>query len=226
MPLISVRVDMAETLREFKGIRDDQLPFAIVNGLTQTAKDSQLSVQKELPLRFTIRRLAFMQKNIKIVSAKKKDAEPWASVEDTGGPEGQIAADMGLQETGGTKFPAHKQWICVPIMGGARRPGGWVSPQNMPQELMKPGGGGFIRGNVMYKRGADYKRPKSYMKVLGPGAAMSGTARAKITPMYALVSRASLPKRYGFEDVVRMVVTQMWPREFEAAFKEAVRTAR
>jgi hypothetical protein len=224
MALVTVKLDMAEALAEFKGIRDDQLPMAIARGITFTAKDAQASVLRELPLRFTLRKAGWMKANIKIVPALKADREPWASVEDTGGPQGQILRDMGLQEEGGEKLPTHGRWICVPILGGARKSrGASIRDEDLPGPLMKSGQG-FIRGGVMFRR--VFERHSSVRGFKGVGGFSGGSWINRIIPMYVLVTEAQIRKRYGFVETVGVVVQQMWPREFEAAFQWAVRTAR
>lgn len=215
---------MSELVAEAKDIAANQVPYALAVSLTRTVQDAQSAIRDELPRRFTIRQARFMRDNIRIAPASKSDNPPIASVEDTGGPEGQILSDMILQEDSGEKLPRYAHFICVPLEGAKRNSSGRVPAGKSPKEVMESGMG-FIRNHVMYMRGKHFKRPKKYGRNWGPTVVMD-TARDKITPMYALVPEAMIPARYGFAELVAVVAQNMWEPEFEKAFLQAVKTAK
>jgi hypothetical protein len=215
--VIVIRLDNVEEVqREMGAIGSDQLPFAMALSITKTAQAVQSGEREQLPVRFTLRRAAWMKANIKVKAATKSD--PQAVVTDT-------YDAMELQESGGAKYP-YGQYICVPIVGGARRSiSALIRDEDTPKALMASGDG-FIRGNIMYRRGAQYKRAHKYTKWTGPNSSEQATARAKITPMYVLVTRANVPARYDFAASAKQISNRVWPEQFRAAFLQAVKTAR
>jgi hypothetical protein len=81
--MVSVKLmGLNDVQAELRDIHGNQLPFANMLALTLTAKSAQSFVQDTLlPARFTLRRAAWMKRNIKVTSATKKVLE--ATVEDT-----------------------------------------------------------------------------------------------------------------------------------------------
>jgi hypothetical protein len=223
---VKVRLKGVEDVAaEFRDIAANQLPFANALALTMTALDSQGAIRSDLlPVRFTIRRRQWMERNIKIKRADKKDGRNVnAQIEDT-------FDAMALQEEGGEKLPGHgRRVLAVPLTGGARRSLSSVAAERDRPKAIMESGTGFIHWygdyGVMYRRGMQYKRPKKYMKIKGPGAVMPGLARDKIVPMYLLLQQAPVKKRYGFEDKVRETVQARFDKNFEIAFAKAVKTA-
>ena len=215
--MIAIRLQNVEAVQqEMHAIGSDQLPFAMALSITKTAQGVQGAEREQLPVRFTLRRASWMKANIKIKAATKSDLQ--ATVTDTYG-------QMAMQETGGEKYP-YGQYLCVPIVGGARRSiSSLISDEDTPKALMESGQG-FIRGNVMYRRGRHYKRARKYSKWTGPNRMEKAEARDQITPMYVLVTRATVPARYDFAQTARETVQRVWPENFRQAFLQAVRTAK
>jgi hypothetical protein len=212
---VTVKIEnMEEVINDFRGIADDQIPYAAALSLTRTAKRAQAKVQEMLPMRFTIRQQRWAKLGIRVEPATKKDLE--AAVKD-------INYYMQLQETGGLKLPRHGGKIAIPLF---RVPSNGFIPDDKTPEAIMASGVGFIGGKVMYLRGKHYKRAHKFMRVRGPGAAMTGYARDKLIPMYALVDEAKIPARYGFEQIIKAVVDEIWPEEFGRAFAEALATRR
>lgn len=210
---VSVRVEnMREVIARFRGIADDQIPFATALSLTQTAKLAQAEICKELPLRFTIRRLQWAKQGIRIAAATKRELV--AILED-------IHKYMELQEQGGAKVPQFGKFLAVPLSGARRSDKALINSNDLPHAVMASGLG-FIRGNVMYR--AAFVRSRSRRGFKGVKGFQSGIWSRQILPMYALLPRATVPKRYGFEDIVRAVVGERWEEEFGKAFAKAVQT--
>ncbi|MCU1285901.1 MAG: hypothetical protein JWO13_2251 [Acidobacteriales bacterium] len=218
MPAIKIKVNGAnEVSAEMRDIYKNQIPFATARAITKTLGDAQKYIRTDiLTKNFTLRHAAFIKAGVRITPATKQKLE--GVIQD-------IDRFMALQETGGTKFP-YGSAIAVPIVGGARKSStSLVRDADRPHALMASGMG-FIRNGIMYKRGADYKRARKYMKVLGPGAAMMGVARSKVTAMYVLVPRASLKPRYEFQKAVYTMVAANWRVNFADSFQVAVKTAK
>lgn len=201
-------------IQNFRGIHDDQLPFAMARSLTGIAKQAQDSVQTALPARFTIRRLAWARGGIRVEAATKRDL--FAVVKD-------IHSYMQLQEEGGTKLPQFGRFLAVPLSGARRSVTAIVDKADLPGAVMASGLG-FIRGNVMYR--ANFVRSSSRRGFRGVKGFNSGSWSRKIIPMYALVPKASVPARYGFVDIVKKVVGRRWEQEFAQAFAKAVETSK
>lgn len=214
MPIVTVKVDADAAIRSVRGIRDDQIPAALFMALTATAKLAQSAVQQELPKRFTIRRLAWATSGIKIEAATKTNLV--ATVRD-------IHDYMALQDTGGEKLPHYGEYICVPLTGARRTPSSLI-PDNLRPKAVMESGLGFIRGNIMYL--AHFQRRTSRRGFKGVKGFSSGSFSREITPMYALVRSATIPARYGFEDIVTAIANAKFADEFGKAFQRAVATAR
>jgi hypothetical protein len=215
-----VKVQMkgvADVDAEFRDIAKNQLPFANALALTKTAQDAQGGVRDALPVRFTIRRAAWMRSNIKIVAAKK--ADPVASVEDT-------FDAMARDEFGGEKVPTRgRKVLAVPLSMARPTPQTVIPTRDRPAALMQSGLA-FIRGNVLYKvpRRTRIGRVNWRRGLQGPQLP-AAQGPMKPIPMYALVQRADVKPRYEFQTTVEQVVQQRFDPNFQAAFKRAVNTA-
>jgi hypothetical protein len=215
VPTLSIRIDGVDSvLAEYADINANQLPYAVVLSLTRTAQQAQDTIRNTvLPTRFTLRRAAFIKQGVRIQAATKTKLA--ATVQD-------IDYFMALQETGGQKIPYGK-YIAVPLSGARPTLTAIVNPANYPAAVMQRGG--FIRGNIMYA--VAFKAGRRG-RLSGGIAGLSKAAdwSRQIIPMYALVERANVPARYGFEESVRGTVAESWLPNFQASFLQAVRTAK
>jgi hypothetical protein len=214
MPIVQLRIEnLKQVQEEMRAIASDQLPYATALALTKTAQAGQRNIRDTvLPSRFVLRRASWMKANIKIDPATK--ANLVAAVRDTFGA-------MALQETGGAKIP-YGSAIAVPLRGARPSPASLISPQNMPSAIMARGG--FINGNIMYDVTVKAGRRRAVKGAFGVSSSASWSRQ--IIPMYALVPRANVPARYGFEAAVEEIVRTTFGDNFREAFKRAVRTAR
>lgn len=206
-------VALDEVRAELSDIGASQVPFATSLALNKTARDARGGVQDTvLPTRFTLRQPAWMKRNIRVTNSTKTALV--AVVSDS-----YLA--MGLQETGGTKIPYGK-YLAVPLTGARPTPRALIDPANLPKAVMARGG--FIRGNIMYDV---VRKPDTKRKLIaGFFNQITKTTLRGIVPMYALVTSANIPPRYGFEPAVAEVVAASFPGNFATAFRQAVRTAK
>lgn len=181
-----------------------QLPFATALALTRTVQDAQAEVRRELPSRFTLRN-DWVAKGIRIERATKQTLEASIfSVDDF----------MILQEKGGTKTPQGRS-LAVPLDARTNKRG-IITAANRPTALRsKPG---VFRATI---RGLDglWQRVK-----LSKKRRTLGERTLKL--LYVFKPSVPIKARFGFLDTVRKIVTQRFPRQFELALKQAIRTAR
>jgi hypothetical protein len=213
-PAFRIQLRGIETVQaEFRDINANQIPFATALAMTWTAQDSQHLIQEQvLPSRFTLRRVSFMKQGVRIKAATKTNLE--ATVQD-------IHPFMGLQETGGEKFPFGSA-IAVPLEGARPSVGALIPENKRPKAVMAAGG--FIRNGIMYAVTAKYSKQRRRGGMVGPMNA--SRQRNQIVPMYVLVSQASIKPRYEFEKSIEAIVGPRFQQNFPKAFAQAVRTAR
>lgn len=204
----------------------NQIPFANALALTADAKDAQDHIRRTtLPARFTLRRPTWAKQGIRIQAATKSTQV--AIVRD-------INAYMALQQSGGVKIPFGSA-IAVPLSGARKNVKALIDPENMPHAVMQRGG--FIRAGIMYAVTFKRGRAKRLSRALhsggrfgtrGFGAALQQAPSwsREIVPMYALVKRAVVKPRYGFDSDVMSVVRRNHGRNWAAAFEKAVKTKR
>jgi hypothetical protein len=201
---------MKQVQDEFRDINANQIPFATAKSLTMTAQDGQRGVQEHMGEKFVLRQQSFMKKGVRISAATKAKLEAIV---------GDIHGFMELQETGGTKLP-YKEFICVPIIGGARSSlSANIRDDDKPHAVMSRGG--FIRNGVMYA--VLVRRQRMAKGTQGPRFA---TRTGDIKPMYVLVHQAHLKDRYQFLATVTAIVQANFRNNFALAFQQAVRTAK
>jgi hypothetical protein len=216
MPIIRVQLrGLKEVQDEMRDIHANQIPFATALSLTTTVKQGQSFLRTNvLPVRFTLRHASWIKQNVRITPATKAKLE--ASVEDT-------FAAMELQETGGDKIP-YGTAIAVPLSGARPRPGALIKDEDRPHAVMQRGG--FIRNGIMWAVTIQHTGARRRLNRNIAGIASTGTWERKIVPMYALVPRAVIKPRYGFEQAVLKVIEANFKNNFHDAFLRAVRTAR
>lgn len=214
MELVNVRLmGLDQVQAELRDVNHNQLPFAMMLAIRDTAFDAQKVVREQvLPQRFTLRRAAWMKRNEQVTQPTKQNLT--AVVQDTFGA-------MQLQETGGDKTPYGKA-IAVPMEGARPRLSALIDPQNRPAEVMSRGG--FIRNGIMYAVALKQGRRTRVSRAIA-GIYKPATWQRQIVPMYALVPKASIKPRYDYVRSVTDVVNKTFEKNFEVAYAKAVRAA-
>jgi len=191
---LRIKVDAAAAARQVKDIAQNQIPFTTALALTRTAQKAQKAVQKSLPALFIIRRGSWALGGVRIEAATKRMLT--AAVKD-------INPYMGLQETGGTKFPMGKN-IAVPLRGARASRRSLISEQNKPRQLLDSG-----RGFILHL-------PKS-----GRDFICTWRGRRKgLAFMYVLIPRAEIREAYHFGETVQTTVQRVFESTFAAAWEE------
>ncbi|MEO5346858.1 MAG: hypothetical protein H7834_10840 [Magnetococcus sp. YQC-9] len=181
---------------------EKQLRFAAALALTNTAKDAQEEVRRQLPQRFTIR-TGWVAKGIHVRAADKNTLQTSVRVLDP---------FMTLQESGGDKISPFGDSLGVPV-GARPTPTSVTRPGSFPGALLQKKG--FFIAPI-----AKGSPVKVVWKRTGTGR------RQRMTLMYVFARLVHLKPRFGFRDTVRRVAVEGFPRRFAEALRRALASAR
>lgn len=124
---IDVRVDLKNAERYLQGLRKDQVPFATAYALTQTAKDAQSNIIKEMQRAFD-RPKPYTLNGTYVKPATKRNLVALVKLKDG------YLGDAGEQSKKGTP----DKYLAAQVKGGARRPTGFERLL-ISQGMMPPG---------------------------------------------------------------------------------------
>lgn len=211
-------VDTARRLLDDLG--RNQIPFFVYSNLTKAVKSYQPVIWALLPKQFTIRRLGWARSGIRIRPATKQMFE--AAIED-------INKYMELQETGGTKL-AFGKYLAVPLKGARPTLRSMIHGGDWPAQVMQHGGfiqqtkkGTLIMYRVVFKGSRTGRRQAvKGMSASAEAAFWQARKRGGIEPMYALVARAHIPKRYGFVEAIAPGLAAKFKQLFDAQCTEFI----
>ncbi|MEO5330368.1 MAG: hypothetical protein H7829_19250 [Magnetococcus sp. THC-1_WYH] len=179
-----------------------QILFASALALTNTAKDGRDEARRELPQRFTIR-TGWVAKGIQVRAANKANLKATVMVLDQ---------FMALQETGGSKTSPFGDSLGIPI-GAHPTPTSVTRPGNFPGAMLKRKGY-FI---APVRKGSSTK---------GVWRRTGKDRRARMKLMYAFSRQVRIKPRFGFNETVRKVASEQFPKRFAEALEKALATAR
>ncbi|MDH4231085.1 MAG: hypothetical protein OEW04_03535 [Nitrospirota bacterium] len=212
---------LKETMRFLSDLQKNQLPYATARALTQTAKDIQQEIIKELPHKFTLRTSWYKSGPyaFKITPALKTKLQATVYTK---------APFMGLQETGGTKI-AHggKKYIAIPT-DNVRRNKSRPIPQNLrPSALLK---GVTYRGTSKKKgtyKHAAFTGVKAFIgEIHGQLGIWQRIGPRAVKLMYLLREEADIQPRLEFERTARRIAEQKFSQNWGRAMNEAVKSAK
>lgn len=198
--MIAVQSNILEVVKKLGVYQSRQLPFAIARALTQTAKEVQAEVQREMPQRFTIRR-DWIVKGIRITPATKANLEATVYSRD--------GSFMGRQEFGGEKAPKNGSNIAIPTAAVRRTKTQIIAKSELPSGL---GSRGFVI------EGKDGKRYLAKRFARGK--------RAGLQVLYALRPTTYVKPRLGLRDTGVRVTKARFMQNFEDSLIKALETAR
>jgi hypothetical protein len=146
MPAFTVTVDATKYVAGVRDLEAKQLPFMMAKTLTDTAKDAQAEVKRNVRAAFKLRN-TWTESGIRIKPADKKgnngrieaDVHTDTANRTTGAPD-----YLGRQEEGGEKVPyGGRQYIAVPTIYLRRMAPGVIPAELRPRNLLGAVGGRF-----------------------------------------------------------------------------------
>lgn len=202
-----VEFNEASIRRWFDGLVRDQIPFAIAQALTWTARDARKKLVSDLPSQFTIR---------KNVTRSKTNFEK-ATKRNLTALVGHRLDYMRRQAEGDVRRAESSRYVAIPTAAArAITPTGvTMRSKNFPRVFLS-------------KRGK--KRHGTFTRSIGGKIAVFRTRKGanKIDPelMFILSPSVKLEKRWPLQDTVEEVVANRWTENARRSFKRAMRSAR
>ncbi|HAT49011.1 MAG TPA: hypothetical protein DCS88_01580 [Alphaproteobacteria bacterium] len=197
-----IQIETSSQTQQVFGRLDKQVRYAIALALTNTAKDAQAELRRQLPQRFTMR-TGWVAKGIRISSANKTDLKATVMVLDQ---------FMTLQETGGDKTSPFGDSLGIPV--GARP---------TPTSVTRPGS---FPGALLRKKGYFIAPIRKGSSIKGVWKRTGKGRRVKMQLMYVFSRHVRIKPRFGFVATVDKVARERFPARFAEALKWAMATAR
>ena len=200
---ISVKVDKKLFDREMKKYKN-QIPFAVSKALNATITQAQTDIRGHMKEAFTIRREAFARNSIKVTEwAKKQSLKAVVAI----APPGQVDP-FSMHVVGGTKRPVSGKSVAIPLRAIQPDKKKVISKAKRPRQL----------ANSFVTKQSDGQ--KFIMIRRGKGK------KATVRPAYLLVPSVRIKPSFQFYQVGQTSVSRNWSRNFDIAWKNAVRTAK
>lgn len=192
----SVTSDLKKLSDQLGRLSGKHYRFAVALALTTTGKRVQAEVQRNIPLRFTLRR-DWIVKGIRIIPATKDNHEVVIYSRDS--------KYMTRQELGGDKvaMEAGGKYIAIPLSGVKRTKSQLISQSDLPKNLKN-----------------------SYVIEASDGRKYIAVRRGnRSILMYELIKRAHVKPRLGLVKDGERITKKYFAVDLEAAIKVALRTA-
>lgn len=195
----SIKVDAAAAISQVRGIKDNQLPFALARSLTMSAKDGQGKMIEELPEHFTLRTKWYMPQTpfgFKIKPATKRNFT--------------------------SEIYSKAPWIVDFEEGAIRTPQGTAFAVPQP-DVRRTKRGLITKGQ---KPKMILRRPIRPAIIMGAAIFWRATKRGPLKFLYALGHKATIKPRLKFQATIEKVVTDKFPDNFKKSFEDALKNAR
>ncbi len=202
---IGIASNLKQLIRDMEHFVADQLPFATVDALTQSARKAKDRVRKSLNKRFELRS-KYSVNGITIQRAEKRD---WPNA----------AAYVGVDKK--------RAYLADHEQGKVRKPKG-SSVMAIPTRAINRTSSGRIRkaqrAGALRAAGKTY-RPEGKDVVLRKAKGRGAARNLKV--MYALSPQVKIKGgRLRLEETVRKHATRILPAQFKRSMREAVRSRR
>ncbi|MBF0213039.1 MAG: hypothetical protein HQM00_05665 [Magnetococcales bacterium] len=176
-----------------------QVRFAASMALTNTAKDAQDEVRKQLSKRFTIR-TPWVSKGVQVRAATKENLEAVVVVKDQ---------FMVMQETGGEKTSPFGDSLGVPV--GAR---------STPTSVTRPGS---FPGAMLKRKGYFIAPISTGSHIKGVWRRTGRGLREQMKLMYIFSHQVRLNQRFKFHETVLLVAASRFSENFIQSLKSAIK---
>jgi hypothetical protein len=199
---ISVKSDIDKALKRLAEIEKKQVPFATAKALTETAREIQREMPKQVEKDLD-QPIGFTKRGFYVVSAKKSDLKAIVGIKDI------QAGYLGLQVSGGTARP-RKRALLSPAGVNLNKYGN-MARNKVKQLLARPDVfSGTVRGiaGIWQYQGKAGK----------PGRKLKLLIRYKDQQEYR--------PRFKFYDAAEAIARASFRRNFDTALSAALRTAR
>lgn len=229
---ISVKADVSKVVRRLNNIQKKQVPFAIARALTQTAKDGQKEVKRQMqiklhnPTKYTLN-------SIFINPARKKgDTESSVNIKEFGG-KGNAAFDYLKPQMDGGQRPL-KRYERLLQMRGVLPSGHYTVPgaaANLDQHgNIKPSQISKMLSDVhaqldKHQRTKSRKKKYYYLDLGHVKGIFFGEGR-RIRPFMIFVRSARYTVRFEFSKMVNGIAKSKFVPNFNRALRQALKTAR
>jgi hypothetical protein len=238
MPTFTVTVDTTKYVAGVRELEAKQLPFVMAKTLTDTAKDGQAEVKRNVRAAFKLRN-TWTEQGIRIKPADKKgnsgrieaDVHTDTANRRTGAPD-----YLGRQEEGGEKVPyGGHQYIAVPTKYLRRMAPGVIPAELRPKNLLGAVGGRFTtRGKNGQMALRNQKRVRDFVfflaKLKQGDMAIMGRyfVEREAYPFYLLipharVKRSALEMEKAVERVINDRFGRHWDENWRATYASGLR---
>lgn len=216
MPTIDV--DFKSFMRDMTALQQEQIPFALKNGLNATALAVQTAERRRLREVFTIRQDVWADRSIKMTHFATK-AERWATVAISPPGRADRSDILGKFETESSKQSIAGRHVAIPI-AARRNKKDIVTKANRPSALHLRKEGNRVVGDkrtflVNLKDGRQL-----ILQRTGRGR------RSDLRALFYLVERVQLTPDLHYMLTAEGTITREWNGLMEAALDQALRTAR
>lgn len=232
MPSFHVSVDTSKYVAGVRELEAKQLPYIMAKTLTDTAKDAQSEVKRNVRSAFKLRN-TWTEQGIRIKPADKKGDNGLISADvhtDTANRRTGAPDYLGRQEEGGEKVPfGGHQYIAVPTKYLRQMAPGVIPAELRPKNLLAATGGKFSytsrRGKSVTRNQRIVKGFEFFLqKLRGGNVAILGRyiTDKDAYPFYLLIPHARIKKSaLNMVQTVERVVNERFGRQWEKNWQQA-----
>lgn len=204
-------------LRLNKG--EKRLAYAVVNALNETAKRIQAGERQHLLKQFTVRQIAFMQREVAKIERKNfanvKRGQAWVEI-GVGQKPRLLLSEF---EKGGERLPFVGKNVAIPVLGGPARP---TMRSRVPRGLQFQSlAFRDVYGRKSHGRSIVGQRRTYIVPNVGVFQ-RTGPKRRQTRMLYAFRPRLTLDDRLEFVRTARLVADRWFKEEMEKQVADAL----
>ena len=230
MPKAAVRldVDTRKTMNALKGLEKQQFPFAYAMALTETARLARIAVQQRTRQVYDLHG-EFIPRGILVENAKKADVKRGVG-HSAVFTSRKITPFMARHETGGLKKP---RGTALALPGEDIKKKKYKTATGRVRSRWRPSvllAGYSSREARRQKQKGRISRKAFVLPAKGTNLPIIARRIRKgprgLELLYILRKKGRIKPTWGFEDTVRRVVPTVFPKAFDASWRQALATAR